>query len=175
MTTYLYQKEVSYVSFKKRWWDKAQLVVYLLGFQAFIILTLALVFQAYWFVFVALFLGVGGFINAYIYRKRMRYFLQSIRINQEQMVHMDLYDQDENQAIFIPLSEIQVKFERSSGKDRHVKVTFFKDKTLLGKQFDYQEWKLESLVEIFVTIKELKNETLTAYEKRMISKKGLFI
>lgn len=174
MNNYIYQKSVEYTSFKTRFWDKATLIVVLMSMQAVIIMVVAIALRAWYLTFVAAFIGFGGFINAYIFRRRIRYFLQQIAVDKNLMVNLDLYLKDENLHISLPLSSFSVKLKRSFGKDRHIKLSFFDEDKLIGFQHDDRRWKLENMAEVFRSIKELKNEPLTAQEERMLTQKGFF-
>lgn len=170
----MYEKTVAQMPFKKRFWDKSTLIVVLMGVQILMVLVLTLAFQLWYLIFVVGFLSFVGFINAYIFGKRMRYFLQGIRVDNDQMVHIHLYDKDELQQLAIPLHAFSLKFEYSGGKDRKVVLSLFDNERLLAKQYNVGEWKLDSMGEVFKAIKELKNEPLSDREKRMLQGKGLF-
>ena len=142
MKNYLYQTSVEYIPFSKRFWDKATFIVVLMGVQAVVFLVIAIALQTWHLVFIAVFLSFGGFINAYIFRQRMRYFLQGIAIDKEHIVNLDLYLKNENLHIRLPLDSFSVKFNRSVGKDSHVKLLFFDGEKRLGFQYDYRHWKL---------------------------------
>ena len=171
----MYEKTVAHIPFKKRFWDKSSLIVVAMGIQALIVLILAAVFQIWYLLFVAAFLSFGGYVNAHIYHKRVRHFLQGIGVDNDHMVHLQLYHKDEAQELAIPLHSLEVKFEYSGGKDRKAILSLYDGDRLLAKQYDHVgEWRRENLGEVFKAIKGLKNEPISAKEKRMLEGKGLF-
>lgn len=173
--TMMYEKTIAHIPFKKRFWDKSTLIVVVMGVQALIVLMLAIVFQTWYLIFVAAFLSFGGYINAHIYHKRVRHFLQGIGVDNDQMVHLHLYYKDEAQELTIPLHVFGVKYAYSGGKDRKAILSLYDGDRLLAKQYDQVgEWRRENLGEVFSSIKTLKNEPISAKEKRMLEGKGLF-
>ena len=174
MTNNVYQKSVEYIPFKKRFWDKSKLIVILMGVQAIVMFIIAVIFQEYFFIFAAVFIAFVGFINAYNFRKRMRYFLQGIQVSQDSMVLLDLYHQDENQQLRLPLQNFSIKFERTGGKGRYIKLSFFDGNQFLGFQYNYSTWTHESMAELFRAVKQVKKEPITSKEERMM-KKGFFM
>jgi hypothetical protein len=157
-------------SVQKSFWDKSKLIVIWMAFQAVVILTLAVIFQVYFFIFAVGLFAFVGFVNAYIFRKRMRYFFQGIKINHGKIVLLDLYLQDENQQLRLPLQNFVINFERNWGKGRYVKLSFFDGNQLLGFQYDYRHWTHENMAELFRAVKQVKNEPITAIEERMMKK-----
>ena len=174
MSEYIYKNEVEYLSFKKRTWEKTYLLVYIMGFQALVVLTIAIVFQVYPLLFALFIVALGLGVNYYIFQKRMRYFLQGIRVTQNYLVHLDLYFKDENQRIQLPIHQFQIRFVRTGGKGRYIKLSFYDHQRLLGFQYDSKQWNHDNLVEVFTQIKEIKNEPLTKQEERMLKKGNLF-
>ncbi|EAY31970.1 hypothetical protein [Microscilla marina] len=170
----MYEKTVKYVPFNKRFWDKAMLIVVLMGIQAIILGIVATVTQIWFLLAPIVVVLIGGGVNAYIFWKRMRYFLQHIKISDEQIVYVDLYYKDEPRQLTIPLHTFTVKFRYSGGKDRKTVLSLFDGNRLLAKQYDYGEWGTSSMGEVFRTIKQLKNEELSLKEERMLEGKGLF-
>ncbi|WP_299463437.1 hypothetical protein [uncultured Microscilla sp.] len=170
----MYEKTVKYVPFKKRFWDKAMLIVVLMGIQAIILGIVAIVTQTWFLLAPTVLIAIGGGVNAYIFWKRMRYFLQRIKISDEQIVYVDLYYKDAPRQLTIPLHTFAVKFRYSGGKDRKTVLSLFDGNHLLVKQYNYGEWSTSSMGEAFRTIKQIKNEELSPREERMLKGKGLF-
>ena len=92
-----------------------------MGFQFVVVLTLAIIFQVYFLLFALFIIALGLGVNYFIFQKRMRYFLQGIRIDQGYVVHLDLYFKDENQHFRVPIHQFQIKFVRTGGKGRYIK------------------------------------------------------
>ncbi|OJJ19559.1 hypothetical protein BKI52_22390 [marine bacterium AO1-C] len=169
----LYKKEVAYIPFQSRVWAKSSLLVYLMSIQFVIVLVLAIVLEQSFFLLalVVVAIGLGG--NYYVFWRRMRYFLQGIRISQAKIVQLDLYLKDENQHIQLPLHHLKVEFIRNGGRGRYILLRFYNQQQLLGFQYDLKAWNHDQLAEVFTKIKALKEEALTRQEERML-KKGFF-
>ena len=174
-TTHKYQKNLSYVPFKKRYLRASRLFFVLQGFILVMFLSIALQYRILSVFLIAI--GAVGLVSViYIFRVRQqtKYFLQSIDITNDHIVSMTMYRKDEQFDHQLNLENLEVTFEVTGGGRRGrltFAVVFAYDGQTLGKQSDLGQWKTSAIKDLYSTIKQFKGESLTPKEADLLRMK----
>jgi hypothetical protein len=91
---------------------------------------------------------------------------------------LEMYRKDERFDHQLNLENLDVALEVTGGGRRGrltFTIVFSYEGKVLGKQSDLGKWKSSTVKELFSTIKNLKGETLTSEEARLLKLKRSFL
>jgi hypothetical protein len=178
-TNYKYQQDMDYVPFKKRMIKASRSLFIIQGLVLTVFASFSYKIGSLYVFLLALgAVAIALVIFLYRIRKRIFYFLKGIRITNDHVASLEMYRKDERFDHQLNLENLDVALEVTGGGRRGrltFTIVFSYEGKVLGKQSDLGKWKSSTVKELFSTIKNLKGETLTSEEARLLKLKRSFL
>ncbi|MCC5945785.1 MAG: hypothetical protein JJT94_12705 [Bernardetiaceae bacterium] len=152
-----FQNPSPYMRFRERLikYTHASLIAIVLGVQVIGLLIVGVAFESWWLLFGAVFISIG-FINVLFYMRWVRYYLQSVKIdNKHKTCYLCVYDYDEQKDFIIPLEALLVKVEKELVRHKELHyLTFYENGVVRCKQLiGVEHWTIEHCKPIYQLLK----------------------
>lgn len=111
----VYESGIAYPSFNKRLhaYTPWRLLLWVLGAQIALLITGALVFDAPFFLFLAIFIGLGFLLNYFLLKRWVRYFISKIVADKEKgFIEIHYFEEDSPKSLRLALHKAHFKVER---------------------------------------------------------------